>query len=97
MFAFEYHKISHFMPSVIKGEEYPESKIGSEKRLNEAIFILNIVTALADAIFLYLWNYYYYVFPEDSRIKTLTIISMICTALVTSTAVISSVFLANAI
>ena len=85
------------MPSVIKGEEYPESKIRSEKRLNVAMFILNIVTAIVNAIFLCIWNLYYYVTLEDSRIKNYIIISIICTALVTSTAAISCVFLANAI
>ena len=97
MFAFEYHQISNFMPSVIKGEEYPESKIRSEKRLNVAMFILNIVTAIVNAIFLCIWNLYYYGYLEDSRIKNYIIISIICTALVTSTAAISCVFLANAI
>ena len=61
------------------------------------MFILNIVTAILDAIFLYLWNYYNYIYPKDARIKNYTIISLICTVLVTITAVISSVFLANAI
>lgn len=60
LFAFEYFVIAQIMPLVIKRCVVPLSTQKYYTRLKQVILVLNILTPIAGAIFLFLDNYFYY-------------------------------------